>query len=170
MARWIDLFTRCSGPVTILYIGESLLNRNGLAGLVITSQKVKRAGKRMRRGFGLRPRQHEPPVPGHAAHRRLAQLADWVRLGPGSPGPVSKSPAACASWWRRSVCLIWPPGYRGGMAETQREPVPRVDSGELDTALAFLSFARHCVLKKANGLSEEQLRREIGRASCRERV
>jgi uncharacterized damage-inducible protein DinB len=45
------------------------------------------------------------------------------------------------------------------MAETQREPVPRVDSGELDTAQAFLSFARHCVLKKADGLSEEQLRR-----------
>ena len=45
------------------------------------------------------------------------------------------------------------------MAETQREPVPRVDSGELDTALAFLSFARHCVLKKADGLSDEQLRR-----------
>ena len=47
------------------------------------------------------------------------------------------------------------------MAETQREPVPRVDSGELDTALAFLSFARHCVLKKADGLSEEQLRRAL---------
>jgi uncharacterized damage-inducible protein DinB len=44
------------------------------------------------------------------------------------------------------------------MADTQREPVPRVDSGELDTALAFLSFARHCVLKKTDGLSEEQLR------------
>jgi hypothetical protein len=41
------------------------------------------------------------------------------------------------------------------MAETQREHVPRVDSGELDMALAFLSFARHCVLKKASGLSEE---------------
>ena len=37
--------------------------------------------------------------------------------------------------------------------------MPRIDSGELDTALAFLSFARHCVLKKADGLSEEQLRR-----------
>ena len=47
------------------------------------------------------------------------------------------------------------------MAETQREPVPRVDSGELDTALAFLSFARHCVLKKASGLSEEQLHRVL---------
>ena len=47
------------------------------------------------------------------------------------------------------------------MAETQREPVPRVDSGELDTALAFLSFARHCVLKKADRLSEEQLRRVL---------
>jgi hypothetical protein len=44
------------------------------------------------------------------------------------------------------------------MAQTQREPVPRVDSGELDTALAFLSFARHCVLKKADGLSDDQLR------------
>jgi hypothetical protein len=43
--------------------------------------------------------------------------------------------------------LIWPPSHRGGMAETQREPVLRVDSAELDTALAFLSFARHCVLK-----------------------
>jgi len=47
------------------------------------------------------------------------------------------------------------------MAETQREPVPRVDSGELDTALAFLSFARHCVQKKADGLSEKQLRRVL---------
>ena len=47
------------------------------------------------------------------------------------------------------------------MAETQREPVPRVDSGELDTAQAFLSFARHCVLKKAGGLSDEQLRRVL---------
>src|SRR5215469_18146894 len=47
------------------------------------------------------------------------------------------------------------------MAETQREPVPRIDSEELDTTLAFLSFARHCVLKKASGLSEEQLRRVL---------
>jgi hypothetical protein len=47
------------------------------------------------------------------------------------------------------------------MAETQREPVPRDDSGELGTALAFLSFARHCVLKKAGGLSGEQLRRVL---------
>jgi len=45
--------------------------------------------------------------------------------------------------------------------ETQREPVPRDDSGELGTALAFLSFARHCVLKKADGLSGEQLRRVL---------
>jgi hypothetical protein len=47
------------------------------------------------------------------------------------------------------------------MAETQREPMPRVDSGELDTAPAFLSFARHCVLKNADGLSDEQLRRVL---------
>src|SRR5687767_1208648 len=51
--------------------------------------------------------------------------------------------------------------YCDGMAETQREPVPRVDSGELDVALAFLSFARHCVLKKADGLSDEQVRRVL---------
>jgi hypothetical protein len=47
------------------------------------------------------------------------------------------------------------------MAEIQREPVPRIDSGELDVAVAFLSFARHCVLKKTEGLSEEQLRRVL---------
>ncbi len=58
-------------------------------------------------------------------------------------------------------------GYGGPMAETQREPVPRADSGEADTALAFLSFARHCVLKKADGLSEEQLRRVlVGSGTC----
>jgi hypothetical protein len=45
--------------------------------------------------------------------------------------------------------------------ETQREPVPRVDTGELDTTLAFLDFARSCVLKKADGLTEEQLRRSV---------
>ncbi|MFI6094027.1 DinB family protein [Lentzea sp. NPDC051213] len=47
------------------------------------------------------------------------------------------------------------------MAEIQREPVPRVDTGELDVALAFLEFQRHCVLKKAEGLSDEQLRRPM---------
>jgi uncharacterized damage-inducible protein DinB len=47
------------------------------------------------------------------------------------------------------------------MTETQREPVPRNDAGELDTALAFLRFARGCVLKKTEGLDEEQLRRVL---------
>src|SRR5690242_8351013 len=47
------------------------------------------------------------------------------------------------------------------MPETQREPVPRVDTGELDVAHAFLKFQRHCVLKKAEGLTEEQLRRPM---------
>ncbi|MBV9292384.1 MAG: DinB family protein [Frankiales bacterium] len=47
------------------------------------------------------------------------------------------------------------------MAETQREPVPRNDAGEADTALAFLKFARNCVIKKTSGLSDEQLRRPI---------
>src|SRR4051812_14330511 len=47
------------------------------------------------------------------------------------------------------------------MVETQREPVPRNDDGEVDTALAFLRFARHCVIKKTDGLSDEQLRRAM---------
>jgi hypothetical protein len=42
------------------------------------------------------------------------------------------------------------------MAQTQRRPVPRTDSGELDTALAFLDFNRESVLKKTDGLDEEQ--------------
>ena len=46
-----------------------------------------------------------------------------------------------------------------GVPETQRQPVPRNDGGEADTATAFLTFARECVIKKASGLSEEQLRR-----------
>lgn len=45
--------------------------------------------------------------------------------------------------------------------ETQRQPVPRNDGGELDTALAFLNFARACVLKKTDGLDDAQLRRRI---------
>jgi hypothetical protein len=45
------------------------------------------------------------------------------------------------------------------MPETQRSPVPRNDDGELDTALAFLSFARESALKKTEGLDDEQLRR-----------
>lgn len=47
------------------------------------------------------------------------------------------------------------------MAETQRETVPRNDAGELDTATAFLGFARHCLIKKTEGLDEEQLRRVL---------
>ncbi|MFI6149621.1 DinB family protein [Streptomyces sp. NPDC051109] len=47
------------------------------------------------------------------------------------------------------------------MAETQRRRVPRNDGGELDTAMAFLSFARQSVMKKADGLTEEQLRQVL---------
>jgi Protein of unknown function (DUF664) len=47
------------------------------------------------------------------------------------------------------------------MLETQRVAVPRNDGGELDTATAFLTFARECVLKKIEGLTEEQLRRRL---------
>jgi hypothetical protein len=47
------------------------------------------------------------------------------------------------------------------VAETQRRPVPRVDSSELDTALAFLSFNRESVLKKTEGLDDKQLRRVL---------
>ena len=38
------------------------------------------------------------------------------------------------------------------MLESQREPVPPHDGGELDTALAFLNFQRACVFKKIEGL------------------
>jgi uncharacterized damage-inducible protein DinB len=47
------------------------------------------------------------------------------------------------------------------MLETQRERVPFNDDGERDTALAFLAFARSCVLKKVSDLDEEQLRRRL---------
>jgi uncharacterized damage-inducible protein DinB len=47
------------------------------------------------------------------------------------------------------------------MLETQRERVPLNDGGELDTALACLAFARSCVLKKVEGLDQEQLRRRL---------
>jgi uncharacterized damage-inducible protein DinB len=47
------------------------------------------------------------------------------------------------------------------MPETQRERVPLVDSSELDTATAFLGFARHCLIKKTDGLNDEQLRRVL---------
>jgi hypothetical protein len=47
------------------------------------------------------------------------------------------------------------------VTETQREPVPRVDTGEKDTALAFLRFARHCLVKKTESLDDEQLRRVL---------
>ncbi|GAA3669722.1 DinB family protein [Nocardioides ginsengisoli] len=45
--------------------------------------------------------------------------------------------------------------------ESQREPVPRNDEGERDTTLAFLTFARHCVLKKVDGLTDDQLRQRL---------
>ncbi len=47
------------------------------------------------------------------------------------------------------------------MTETQRLPVPRNDADELDTALAFLTFARQSVLKKTDGLADEPLRRAL---------
>jgi uncharacterized damage-inducible protein DinB len=47
------------------------------------------------------------------------------------------------------------------MIESQRERVPLNDGDELGTALAFLAFARSCVLKKADGMDEEQLRRRL---------
>lgn len=47
------------------------------------------------------------------------------------------------------------------MLESQRESVPRNDDGELDTAVAFLDFVRSCLLKKLEGLDEEQARRRL---------
>jgi uncharacterized damage-inducible protein DinB len=45
------------------------------------------------------------------------------------------------------------------VTESQRRPVPRVDSSELDTGLALLRFARESVLKKLDGLDDDQVRR-----------
>lgn len=44
------------------------------------------------------------------------------------------------------------------MTETQRQSVPSNDENELDTALAFLRFARQSLVKKLDGLDEEQVR------------
>ncbi len=51
--------------------------------------------------------------------------------------------------------------HPGHMSETQRQPVPRNDGGEIDTALAFLRFARASVVKKLDGLDDEQVRRAL---------
>jgi len=48
-----------------------------------------------------------------------------------------------------------------GELETQRERVPNPGGGEREVALAFLDFARHSVLKKLDGLDEEQVRRRL---------
>jgi hypothetical protein len=45
------------------------------------------------------------------------------------------------------------------VTETQRQSVPSNDDNELDTALAFLSFARHSLVKKLDDLDEEQVRK-----------
>ena len=54
--------------------------------------------------------------------------------------------------------LVW---QISAMGETQRQPVPRNDDGEVDTALAFLDFARGCLIKKTDGLTEDQLRQVL---------
>ena len=51
--------------------------------------------------------------------------------------------------------------HPGHMTETQRQPVPRIDDSELDTALAFLRFARASVVKKLDDLDDEQVRRVL---------
>lgn len=45
--------------------------------------------------------------------------------------------------------------------ESQRQPVPRVDGDEIAVALAFLGFARECVVKKTEGLGDDALRRAV---------
>jgi hypothetical protein len=47
------------------------------------------------------------------------------------------------------------------VTETQRQPVPHNDDNELDTALAFLTFARQSLVKKLDGLNDEQVRRVL---------
>ena len=46
----------------------------------------------------------------------------------------------------------------GRMAEEHRRPVPDTDEGELETTLAFLDFQREQMVRKLEGLSEEQVR------------
>jgi transcription termination factor Rho len=47
------------------------------------------------------------------------------------------------------------------VTETQRQSVPSDDDNELDTALAFLRFARHSLVKKLDDLDDEQVRRVL---------
>jgi hypothetical protein len=56
------------------------------------------------------------------------------------------------------------------MAQTQRRPVPLNDSGELDTALAFLNFKRESVPKKADGLDSAGARVPWPRVSQRQEL
>src|SRR5689334_14191627 len=44
------------------------------------------------------------------------------------------------------------------MAEEHRRPVPDTDDGELETTLAFLDFQREQMVRKLEGLSEDQVR------------
>jgi len=45
------------------------------------------------------------------------------------------------------------------VTETHRQSVPRIDDGEVSTALAFLTFARRILVTKLEGLDEERVRR-----------
>ncbi|MEO8829024.1 DinB family protein [Lapillicoccus sp.] len=47
------------------------------------------------------------------------------------------------------------------MTETQRQSVPGNDDDELDTALAFLNFARQSLVKKLDDLNEDQVRKVL---------
>jgi uncharacterized damage-inducible protein DinB len=44
------------------------------------------------------------------------------------------------------------------MAETQRREVPRLVGDELTTGVSFLDFQREAILRKCEGLSDDQLR------------
>lgn len=88
-------------------------------------------------------------------------------------------PFACRGQRGLSTCVTSPPANQGGyggtarrsritrqgylrsVTESQREWVPRNDDGEMDTAMAFLTFARQSLIKKLNGLDEEQVRRVL---------
>ncbi len=62
---------------------------------------------------------------------------------------------------RPSLARVSPDATTPPPPETQRRPVPREDTGELATSLAFLTFVRESVLRKTEGLTEEQLRRVL---------
>ena len=98
--------------------------------------------------------------PSPTTARRWWTASPTPTRSPSRPSPRSSRAGASRSP-RRASSSTAPSESLFRMLETQRESTPRDDGGELETALAFLEFARGCLLKKVQGLDEEQLRRRL---------